>query len=377
MPTQMKIFISHSAQDKAICDQLVVALRGAGANVWYDEHNLGAGVLRDEIMRELAARSVVLIILSKAAFASQWVRDECEWAYNLYRRKPERLILPVVAGAYAPDDFDRMLYLESMKRVEATGNSPFPVAEMIARTLRALALTPAGERPITVMPQAAESLADLLTQGRALQAQKKDAEALLFFQRATQADPNSFSAWFNLGATLSWLKRYTEALLADERATMLDPNNATAWYNQGNTLNELKRHDEALLAYDKALVIDPNWTAAWNNKSFALNVLSRYEEALEASARSLAIKSSYDYGWSNKGIALAGLGRYEEGLTACDRALAINSSLAYAWYGKGFALYAAGRAEEALVAYDKALELEPGNSLTSQNKAIALRALGR
>ena len=58
------------------------------------------------------------------------------------------------------------------------------------------------------------------------QAQEKHAEALRFFQRATQLDPNSFDAWFNLGYTLGELKRYAEALLADERATALDPNYA-------------------------------------------------------------------------------------------------------------------------------------------------------
>jgi hypothetical protein len=36
--THLKIFVSHSGLDKAICDQVVVALRGAGADVWYDEH---------------------------------------------------------------------------------------------------------------------------------------------------------------------------------------------------------------------------------------------------------------------------------------------------------------------------------------------------
>jgi hypothetical protein len=99
MPIQMKIFVSHSSADKAVCGQLITALCGAGANVWYDEHNLGAGVLRQEIMKELAARPIVLVMLSKAAFASEWVRDECERAYNLLRRDSNRMILPVEVGS--------------------------------------------------------------------------------------------------------------------------------------------------------------------------------------------------------------------------------------------------------------------------------------
>jgi tetratricopeptide (TPR) repeat protein len=241
----MKVFVSHSSADKAVCDALVAALRGAGADVWYDEHNLGAGVLRDEIMRELAARPVVVIILSKAAFASQWVRDECEWAYNLYRRKPERLILPVVAGTYDPDDFDKLMYLESMKRIEGPGNSPYPVDEIIARTLKLLALTPARQRPVEVAPQPAESLDDLLGQGKALSSQEKHAEALPFFQRATEIDPNSFDAWANLSHTLFELKYYSQALSAEERATILDPNLAFAWNGKEWNLHLLGRTAEA------------------------------------------------------------------------------------------------------------------------------------
>jgi TIR domain len=133
---QMRVFVSHTSSDKEFCQELVAALRTAGADVWYDEHNLGIGVLREEIMRQLAERPAFIVVVSKAALASRWVRDECEWTYNLYRRpttpgSSPRLILPVVAGPYDPDDFNNMLYLESMKRVEAAGHRPYPTPRVI------------------------------------------------------------------------------------------------------------------------------------------------------------------------------------------------------------------------------------------------------
>jgi hypothetical protein len=64
---------------------------------------------------------------------------------------------------------------------------PHPREELIAQALRLLVLTPRGQAPVVVTPQPTESLKDLLTQGRALQAQKKHAEALPFFQRATRS----------------------------------------------------------------------------------------------------------------------------------------------------------------------------------------------
>ena len=54
--TQMKIFVSHSHQDDATSHTLVDGLRDAGADVWYDEYNMGAGRLMDVIDRELRAR---------------------------------------------------------------------------------------------------------------------------------------------------------------------------------------------------------------------------------------------------------------------------------------------------------------------------------
>jgi uncharacterized protein YfaA (DUF2138 family) len=46
---QLRIFLSHSSSDRDFADVLARALRGAGADVWYDETHLGTGQLLDEI----------------------------------------------------------------------------------------------------------------------------------------------------------------------------------------------------------------------------------------------------------------------------------------------------------------------------------------
>jgi CheY-like chemotaxis protein len=140
--SQLRIFVSHTGQDKAFCDALVSALRGAGADVWYDEHSLGTGHLLDVINRELVSRQVFIVVLSKAAFASRWVTQECQWAYALYSREPNRVILPVTAQPIEPSDFNQWLFLESFKRIEGAGGTPLPQSEAIAKLLHTLVLTP-------------------------------------------------------------------------------------------------------------------------------------------------------------------------------------------------------------------------------------------
>ena len=102
MAEQFKVFVSHSHQDDAFCRQLVSALRGAGVDVWYDEHNMGSGQLGPTIERELKERPEFVLILSPAALASAWVEDEARWAYELYRKDRSHTILLVLAAAHIP-----------------------------------------------------------------------------------------------------------------------------------------------------------------------------------------------------------------------------------------------------------------------------------
>src|SRR5579884_4326903 len=113
----MRIFVSHAHTDNDFCHALVAALRDAGADVWYDEHDLGSGRLGATIERELRSRPVFVVILTPAALQSRWVEDEARWFYNLYRRDQTRIILPVVAAPVAEDDL--WLFMSDFKRVEA------------------------------------------------------------------------------------------------------------------------------------------------------------------------------------------------------------------------------------------------------------------
>src|SRR5262245_31267279 len=74
--THMRIFLSHTAQDHAFCDQLAQALRAAGADVFYDESSETTGLRGRIIERELRRRGVFIVILSPAAHASAQVEDE-------------------------------------------------------------------------------------------------------------------------------------------------------------------------------------------------------------------------------------------------------------------------------------------------------------
>lgn len=299
---QMQVFVSHSSEDDTFCRGVVTALRGAGADVWYDEHNLDAGQLMDTIERELRARPVVVVILSVAALRSQWVRDECRWAYTMLRRDPSRIILPVTADPLEEDAI--WMFLNEFKRIEAPGLQPYPLEEACGRMLHALGLAAPGEATLTPTPQSDESMDDLLAQGKAQFAQGRYAEALPFFERASERDPQSIDAWTNLGLIYDITGRHSDSLAAFERALTLDPNNPSLWSYKGLALDALERFAEALDAYEKSLALDPNDATTWMNKGNALGSQGRFEEALAAHDKALAINPNDAKAWSNRGLAL-------------------------------------------------------------------------
>jgi tetratricopeptide (TPR) repeat protein len=373
--SQMRIFVSHSHQDNAFCHALVKALRGAGADVWYDEHDLGSGRLSPTIEREVRERPVFVVILSPVALRSPWVEDETRWAYGLFRKDASRLILPVTAASIAENDI--WLFLQDFRRIEAAGLQPFPRGEAVRRTLRTLVLTPTGEKPAPTAPLPKDSAEELVARGKALEAQRRQSEALPLFERATQLAPQSFVAWANLGVTLNLLEKWQKALLAHERATTLDPNDALAWNNKGVALGSLKRVEEALAAFERATTLDPNNAMGWGNKGRTLRDLARYPEALDAFDRALAIDPTDSRAWSDRGRALSSLEHSEEAVTAFDRAATYDPNNSRAWSNKGLALTSLKRYEEALTAYERATTLDPKYGLAWNNKGNLLLRLGR
>jgi Flp pilus assembly protein TadD len=335
MATALPIFVSHSHEDSAFCHALVQALRDAGADVWYDEHDMGSGRLGPTIEQELRKRPVFVVILSPAALHSPRVEDETRWAYGLWRKDARRILLPVTVATLQEADIWR--FLRRFRRVEPSGLQPFPPKEAVLRTLRTLALIPIAPHSTN------KRMDDPLTRGKALAAQQQYVQALLLFKRATQLAPGSFDAWANLASVLIERGQWDDALAACDHALALNDQQAWLWSYKGIAVGDWGRWHEALAAYDRALTLDDQ--QAWV--------------------------------WANKGTTLARMGRAEEALAARERALEIDPSLASVWSATGGAFGLMGRDEEAIAAFEQALTLDPNDQELWHTKAVHLRTLGR
>lgn len=344
----MPVFVSHSHHDNEYVSAFVRVLRAEGAEIWYDEEDMPAAHILNEIQRELRMRQVFIVILSKAALSSEWVQQECEWAHHLYRRERNRIILPVVAEAIDPQDLDQMLFLVSFKRVERSEGVPLPFQDATEETVRLLSLKSnllMGIHHNSTISEG-ESAADVLTRGKALVAQRQYLLAIPVLEQATRLAPDDATAWANLGRAYDKVGRFQDGMRACESAIRLAPDNAWAWLNQGNALRNLHRSDDALEAFEKALKLDEQFAWAWINKGVVLQDLRRPKDALVAYERAIAIDPTDAISWVNRGIVLRDLRRFDQALESYEQALALTPGVRSAWGAESLVSRAQKRASQ-------------------------------
>lgn len=97
-----QIFISYARSAEAEVRTVVGWLEGAGYDVWWDRHLLANRSFSDAIEEQLDASDMVLVLWSKDAAASEWVRAEADFA-----RHNKKLVQASIDGTLPPLPFNQ------------------------------------------------------------------------------------------------------------------------------------------------------------------------------------------------------------------------------------------------------------------------------
>jgi hypothetical protein len=107
VPTAHKVFISHSSKDffsKSVCDAVVKQLRTKNYQVIIDKDAIKPGdEWRKVLYREMASCHTAVLLLSREALTSEWVKTEIHILQALRSNTQIRLI-PVLIGDVENDD---------------------------------------------------------------------------------------------------------------------------------------------------------------------------------------------------------------------------------------------------------------------------------
>ena len=85
--------------------------------------------------------------------------------------------------------------------------------------------------------------------------------------------------WHAIGITLVTEERYEEAIKYYDKILEIDPEDQKALLNKGSVLRDLERYEESIKYYDKILEINPNHIKAISSKAIALSFLKEWSEA--------------------------------------------------------------------------------------------------
>jgi len=162
----------------------------------------------------------------------------------------------------------------------------------------------------------------LVTMAEGLEKEGKDADAIAYYERARDLDPN----------------------VADRAARRL-----AVLYDRAD------EQAKAMHEFQEQLKKKPKDASLLNDMGYSLYNRGQWAEAENYLRRAVSQDKNHKPAWVNLGLALAQQGKDQEALEAFSHAV----STAEAYSNLGFVLAVQGKKPEAIAAYRRALELEP------------------
>lgn len=105
-------------------------------------------------------------------------------------------------------------------------------------------------------------------------------KAIVFFERAVEADGNYARAYNAMGVAYFEQDNWDKSIEVFNKAIALDSTSYKPFFNRGNALLEKKEYREAVVDYNFANRLDPSQTDVYYNRGLALLGMESYEDAL-------------------------------------------------------------------------------------------------
>ncbi len=146
------------------------------------------------------------------------------------------------------------------------------------------------------------------------------------FRHATQKDPESKTAWNNLGRAEMTLGLLDPAEMALKTEIKVHPDDEYAYNNLGRIYAARHEYDRAIEQYRKQLEINPLDPYTYPNLAAAYEAMNRWDDAAEAWSKQVAIDHTQWASYAAWGYALLKAGKLDEGRDKMKRALDMDRS---------------------------------------------------
>lgn len=110
---------------------------------------------------------------------------------------------------------------------------------------------------------------------------QKYKEAIVFFKRAIELNPDFSEAYYNLGIAYEKLGKHEDSVEALKKSIQLVPDNANAHYAMGYAYLQLKRYQDAIDAFQRSLSLKPDNPFAHSKLGSAYLAMGNKDKARE------------------------------------------------------------------------------------------------
>jgi len=197
-------------------------------------------------------------------------------------------------------------------------------------------------------------------QGAALAGNNQHDQAIEFYKKAIDLEPQNEEIYRNLSKSLIVLEKFDDAIKYLEKAISINSTNPDAYFNLGLAFSEKKLVEtgiknfnialaqqknfpecyynlgnlhlntgdikQAIIYYNKALALNKYYYKALNNKGVAFIKLHKFDKAIGHFNQALTIKSDYPEILSNLGIVFMEKKEFEKALEFFNKALKVNGN---------------------------------------------------
>lgn len=195
--------------------------------------------------------------------------------------------------------------------------------------------------------------------GTLLVKQDRFDEAMPFFERAVEINPELADAYVGLAYVHLQQGRFREAETACERAARMAPELAEAHYTRGLICTAQKDWTSAIKHYDRSLQLNPGNSNAHNNLGIAYASLNDLDRAIASYQSAIRIDRGNHKAHVNLGISCAQKRMFPEAISEYRAALAIDAEYPAAHFNLGVAYSAQHETDLAINSYRAATRHKP------------------
>ncbi|MFQ6042063.1 MAG: fused MFS/spermidine synthase [Candidatus Poribacteria bacterium] len=166
-----------------------------------------------------------------------------------------------------------------------------------------------------------------------------------------------------------------EAIGFYQKAVEYNPNYAPAYSNLGKDYYATGQNSEAIEAYKTAVKLAPNLSEAWHGLGTVYFAIGWLDDAINAWRRATEVKPDFSEAYNNLGVAYAARGKYYTAIDAYQKAIKFKPNYADAYYNLGLVYEVTHQLKNACSAYEKAIEINPNFTDARKNLEACLKRL--